>query len=114
MCNHKLFLIEGLFSIFYPDDFMKKYVTRREEAMARQLAMLDPTNPEGQRLIAEQIEQENISYTQEFAMEHMPEAYIPVTMLFIKMKINGVEVKAFIDSGSIFRPSMLCHSWNSF
>uniref|UniRef100_A0A915N4H8 Aspartic peptidase DDI1-type domain-containing protein n=1 Tax=Meloidogyne javanica TaxID=6303 RepID=A0A915N4H8_MELJA len=35
-----------------------------------------------------------------FAMEHMPEAFIPVHMLFIRMKINNCPVIAFIDSGA--------------
>lgn len=79
--------------------FTAKYVAEREQALARERAMLDPTSAEGQRLIAEQIQRENIDYSHQFAMEHMPEAYIPVTMLYIKMKINGIEVKAFVDSG---------------
>ncbi|VDO47608.1 unnamed protein product [Onchocerca flexuosa] len=82
------------------DMFKSKYIAERESAFARERAMLDPTNAEGQRLIAEQIQRENIDFSHQFAMEHMPEAYIPVTMLFIKMKINGVEVKAFVDSGA--------------
>ncbi|VDK62982.1 unnamed protein product [Onchocerca ochengi] len=82
------------------DMFKSKYIAERERAFARERAMLDPTNAEGQRLIAEQIQRENIDFSHQFAMEHMPEAYIPVTMLFIKMKINGVEVKAFVDSGA--------------
>ncbi|MCP9262954.1 Protein DDI1-like protein 2 [Dirofilaria immitis] len=82
------------------DMFKSKYIAERENAFARERAMLDPTNAEGQRLIAEQIQRENIDFSHQFAMEHMPEAYIPVSMLFIKMKINGVEVKAFVDSGA--------------
>ncbi|VDN33485.1 unnamed protein product [Gongylonema pulchrum] len=82
------------------DMFIAKYVADREQAIARQRAMLDPSSAEGQRLIAEQIERENIDYSHQFALEHMPEAYIPVTMLYIRMKINGIAVKAFIDSGA--------------
>ncbi|EJD75732.1 DNA damage-inducible protein 1 [Loa loa] len=82
------------------DMFKMKYIAERESAFARERAMLDPTSAEGQRLIAEQIQRENIDFSHQFAMEHMPEAYIPVLMLYIKMKINGVEVKAFVDSGA--------------
>ncbi|VDM14061.1 unnamed protein product [Wuchereria bancrofti] len=81
------------------DMFKMKYIAERQSAFARERAMLDPTSAEGQRLIAEQIQRENIDFSHQFAMEHMPEAYIPVSMLYIKMKINGVEVKAFVDSG---------------
>ncbi|EJW83809.1 UBA/TS-N domain-containing protein [Wuchereria bancrofti] len=82
------------------DMFKMKYIAERQSAFARERAMLDPTSAEGQRLIAEQIQRENIDFSHQFAMEHMPEAYIPVSMLYIKMKINGVEVKAFVDSGA--------------
>lgn len=78
-------------------------MTERENEISRRRVMLDPTSAEGQRMIAEQIERENIDFSHQFAMEHMPEAYIPVTMLYIRMKINGVECKAFVDSGNYLK-----------
>ncbi|VDM42620.1 unnamed protein product [Toxocara canis] len=81
-------------------EFCECYVRDRERAIARQRAMLDPMSAEGQRMIAEQIQRENIDFSHQFALEHMPEAYIPVTMLYINMKINGEPVKAFVDSGA--------------
>lgn len=86
-------------------EFCNCYVADRERVLARQRAMLDPMSAEGQRLIAEQIQRENIDFSHQFALEHMPEAYIPVTMLYINMKINGEPVKAFVDSGCL---------WSSF
>uniref|UniRef100_A0A0N5AMU8 UBA domain-containing protein n=1 Tax=Syphacia muris TaxID=451379 RepID=A0A0N5AMU8_9BILA len=82
------------------DAFCNTYVSEREKEINRRRVMMDPTSAEGQRLIAEQIERENIDFSHQFAMEHMPEAYIPVTMLYIRMRINGVECKAFVDSGA--------------
>ena len=61
--------------------------------------MMDETSEEGQRYVAELIERQNIDFMHNFAMEHMPEAFIPVHMLFIRMKINNCPVIAFIDSG---------------
>ena len=82
------------------DKFCQQYVVERNKEISRRKTMMDPTSPEGQRLIAEEIERANIDFSQQFAMEHMPEAYIPVTMLYIRMKINGIECKAFVDSGA--------------
>ncbi|CAK5089521.1 unnamed protein product [Meloidogyne enterolobii] len=64
--------------------------------------MMDETSEEGQRYVAELIERQNIDFMHNFAMEHMPEAFIPVHMLFIRMKINNCPVIAFIDSGKFF------------
>lgn len=77
--------------------------------------MHDETSEEGQRYIAEMIARENIDFSHQFAMEHMPEgfyslkffvfiivlAFIPVHMLYIRMKINGHPVLAFVDSGFV-------------
>ncbi|VDN51796.1 unnamed protein product [Dracunculus medinensis] len=62
--------------------------------------MNDPTDTEGQRLIEEQIRLKNIIMARNYAIEHMPEAYIPVNMLYISIKINGVLTQAFIDTGA--------------
>uniref|UniRef100_A0A915LLQ1 Aspartic peptidase DDI1-type domain-containing protein n=1 Tax=Meloidogyne javanica TaxID=6303 RepID=A0A915LLQ1_MELJA len=61
---------------------------------------VDKDIEEGQRYVAELIERQNIDFMHNFAMEHMPEAFIPVHMLFIRMKINNCPVIAFIDSGA--------------
>lgn len=74
--------------------------------------MMDESSEEGQKYIAEQIAKENIEYSHQFAMEHMPEgelikfkvikslAFVMVHMLYIRMKINGHPVIAFVDSGN--------------
>ncbi|VDN03071.1 unnamed protein product [Thelazia callipaeda] len=82
------------------DAFTKQYLVDREESLSKANMVFDPTNVEGQRMIAEQIQRDNIDFSHRFAMEHMPEVYIPVTMLYINMKINGVEVQALVDSGA--------------
>ncbi|VDM69911.1 unnamed protein product, partial [Strongylus vulgaris] len=82
------------------EDFCKAYEKIINEEVEKARLMADPTSAEGQRLIQEQIQLENINYSYAQALEHTPEAYIPVHMLYIRMEINGHPVKAFVDSGA--------------
>ncbi|KXZ47554.1 hypothetical protein GPECTOR_34g713 [Gonium pectorale] len=60
----------------------------------------DPFNPELQAKIEDAIRRKNIDENYEAAMEHNPENFIQVHMLYVDMEVNGVHVKAFIDSGA--------------
>ena len=55
---------------------------------------------ETQRRLAETIRMENIQQNMEHALECMPEAFGNVVMLYINCKVNGHDVKAFVDSGA--------------
>ena len=55
---------------------------------------------EAQKRIAENIRLQNIQQNMEFALEHMPEAFGNVVMLYIDCQVNGHHVKAFVDSGA--------------
>lgn len=46
------------------------------------------------------VEQQLIDQNLALAMEEMPEAFAPVTMLFTSIEVNGHPVKAFVDSGA--------------
>ncbi|XP_071945805.1 protein DDI1 homolog 2-like isoform X2 [Antedon mediterranea] len=64
------------------------------------MATADPMDPSAQEKIAETIKQHNIDANMEVAMEHAPESFGQVVMLYIDCKVNGYPVKAFVDSGA--------------
>uniref|UniRef100_T1ISG3 Ubiquitin-like domain-containing protein n=1 Tax=Strigamia maritima TaxID=126957 RepID=T1ISG3_STRMM len=76
--------------------------TERADRERMRIRMLnaDPFDLEAQRLIAEEIRLRNIETNMEAAMEHNPESFAQVVMLYINCKVNGHPVKAFIDSGA--------------
>eukprot|EP00892_Ulva_mutabilis_P007746 jgi/Ulvmu1/5343/UM022_0137.1 len=60
----------------------------------------DPLDPEFQMKMYEAIQQKNVMENFEHAMEHSPEVFGQVDMLYVDMVVNGEPVKAFIDSGA--------------
>lgn len=60
----------------------------------------DEFDPEAQKKIAEAIQQENVEANMNAAMEHSPEAFGSVTMLYVKLEVNNTPLKAFVDSGA--------------
>merc|ERR1719228_131689 len=81
---------------------LKEQQEARREREAQRIRMMnaDPFDLEAQRLIATEIEQKNIDQNMELAMEASPESFGSVIMLYINCKVNGHNVKAFVDSGA--------------
>ncbi|KAJ1703476.1 hypothetical protein LUZ63_003255 [Rhynchospora breviuscula] len=71
---------------------------KQEEELA--LLSADPFDVEAQRKIEAAIRQKGIDENWEAALEHNPEAFARVVMLYVDMEVNGVPLKAFVDSGA--------------
>lgn len=65
---------------------------------AEQQRFADPMSAGAQKAIEERIRMENVMQNMEAAMEHNPESFGSVVMLFVDCKVNSVAgVKAFVD-----------------
>lgn len=72
-----------------------------EEKERQQLQNLDPWSEEYQQRLAENIRQRNIRDNLETAIEHNPEVFLGrVHMLYISCRVNGILVKALVDTGA--------------
>lgn len=60
----------------------------------------DPYDPEAQALILQSIHEDAIMENFHAAMEHNPESFASVTMLFVDTNVHGHHVRAFVDSGA--------------
>ena len=60
----------------------------------------DPFDLDAQTRIAHEIEQRNIEENMTAAIEYTPESFSRVVMLYVDIKVNGVHVKALVDSGA--------------
>ena len=82
-------------------ELLKEYHDREKDEQDRlRQAEANPMDPENQRYLEQRIRQQNIDDSYRNAMENSPEMFGTVIMLYIKCKVNGQEVKAFVDSGA--------------
>ncbi|XP_015881747.2 protein DNA-DAMAGE INDUCIBLE 1 isoform X2 [Ziziphus jujuba] len=75
-----------------------EYKRQQEEELA--LLYADPFDVEAQKKIEAAIRQKGIDENWAAALEHNPEAFARVVMLYVDMEVNGVPLKAFVDSGA--------------
>ena len=95
-----------------PGDFLRVLGNQRQAQMdvkRRQQAELaalrrrieqNPFDVEAQRRVEELIRAKNVESNHRLAQEHLPEAFTRVCMLYINCEVNGVPLKAFVDSGA--------------
>ncbi|GMY30783.1 protein DNA-DAMAGE INDUCIBLE 1 [Fagus crenata] len=73
---------------------------RRQQEEELALLYADPFDVEAQKKIEAAIRQKGIDENWAAAIEHNPEAFARVVMLYVDMEVNGVPLKAFVDSGA--------------
>nr|GEV67059.1 DNA damage-inducible protein 1 [Tanacetum cinerariifolium] len=73
---------------------------RRQEEEEMALLYADPFDVEAQKKIEAAIRQKGIDENWAAAIEHNPEAFARVVMLYVDMEVNDVPIKAFVDSGA--------------
>jgi DNA damage-inducible protein 1 len=83
---------------------MEQVSEQQNQSAANQTEMMrlqqDPDNPENQARILELIRQEAVEENMNLAWDISPESFTSVSMLYIKLKINGVDQVAMVDSGA--------------
>eukprot|EP00731_Ephydatia_muelleri_P015362 Em0008g1082a len=85
----------------FADCWRQMRVVQREQERERiRMLNADPFDTSVQARIASEINQSNIMENLAAAIEHNPESFGRVVMLYVDCQVNGVHVKALVDSGA--------------
>ncbi|UKK02305.2 DNA-damage inducible protein [Theileria orientalis] len=79
------------------EETKKKELDHRKKLMK---AYLDPLDPESQSLIHKEIEMNRINDNLISAQNYLPESFGKINMLYVKVEINNVVMKALVDTGA--------------
>jgi len=90
----------GAFRAFLIEQQMQKFMGQRAESMEVQRLNDNPYDMEAQRAIEERIRREQVEMNRQLAMEHSPESFTRVLMLYVPIKVQDVDIQAFVDSGA--------------
>jgi len=89
-----------LFQNLLRQQHQQRLLMQQQRQQEIDLMNADPFDVEAQKKIEEAIRQKNVDENWEAAIEHNPEAFARVIMLYVDMEVNGFPLKAFVDSGA--------------
>lgn len=100
--THQPNIHEAILKNNYPGlaGFLKDASISIEQQRLDRLVETNPNHPDAQRHIEEKIRRKDIDAQWEHAMEHNPEAFASVVMLYCNFEVNKHPVTALIDSGA--------------
>ncbi|RXG48677.1 hypothetical protein VDGE_08994 [Verticillium dahliae] len=88
------------FAQMFNENYLREQRERAERQREIQRLNDDPFDEASQARIAEMIRQERVMENLQNAMEHNPEVFGRVHMLYVDVEVNGHQVKALVDSGA--------------